>query len=1168
MELTVRPPFARPGADNPYLTALGERVLIYDGAAGTSFQMQDLSVDDFGGHHFEGCNEILNITRPDVVEQLHRSFLDVGVDVIETNSFGAFSVVLNEYGIPERTHELAYASAEIARRVADSYSSPTSPRFVAGSVGPGTKFPTLGQISYDDLSASYEQLAFALLEGGVDVLVVETVYDLLSGKAAIAACHRAMVRHGRVVPIQAQVTIELTGRMLPGTEIGAAITALSPLGIDLIGLNCATGPVEMYEPLRQLSETAPMPLSCLPNAGLPSVVEGKMHYDLTPEALAEHLSRFVAEYGVQVVGGCCGTTPAHLDEVVRAVRPLSVAVRKPVLEASVASIYSATSYQQDRSVLLVGERTNANGSKKFREAMLAGDWDTCVGIGREQIKEGAHILDVCVDYTGADGVSDMNELMSRLATQSSVPVMVDTTETKVARQALTWLGGKAILNSVNLEEGDGPGTRLDGFLTLAAEFGTAVVATCIDEEGQARTADWKVRAATAITDLAVSRYGLDAQDIFIDPLALPLSTGMVESRRDGIETIEAIRRIKTELPGVRTILGLSNVSFGLNPAARQVLNSVFLHECAEAGLDAAIVHASKILPLARVDEEARRVCLDLIYDRRSDTYDPLTELLRLFEGVSVSSQNVASLDDLELNERLRRRIIEGARVGLEDDLAQALAEGLNPLEIVNELLLDGMREVGDLFASGEMQLPFVLQSAETMKAAVAYLEPFMEKSDQGGRGRVVLATVKGDVHDIGKNLVDIILTNNGYEVVNLGIKVGINEMLTAVEEHHADALGMSGLLVKSTLIMRENLELMNERGMSNLPVLLGGAALTRTYVERDLREVYEGRVFYGKDAFEGLRVLDRLGEIVKTGEDDPNFGRQISERKVHRRMPGTVNDAPGELQTRSPDVDQDNPIFAPPFFGSRVAKGMSIDEISDYLNLTALFRNQWGFRPENGEDDPAFKERVSATLREQLGIAKEEDLLVPQVVWGHYPVASVGNDLLIYRDDDRKDELTRFTFPRQRQAPFYCIADFFRSFDNPEHDYASFMLVTMGAKVSERCAQLFAADRYTDYLMLHGLGVEMAEALAEMWHKRIREELGFAEQDGPTLTGLFRQQYRGGRYSWGYPACPDLTDNAKVAALLDASRIGVSVSEGFQLHPEQTTDAIICHHPMAKYFVA
>ena len=1168
MTLSSRPPFSRPSADDPYLAALQRAVLIYDGATGTNLQTQDLVADDFGGVEFEGCNELLVLTRPDAIEKVHRSFLDVGVDVIETDSFGSFSVVLAEYGIADRAFELAHASAVLARRVADEYSSPSQPRFVAGSMGPGTKFPTLGQITYDELSASYEEMAYGLLEGGVDLLLVETMFDLLSGKAAIAACHRAMARHGRVVPIQAQVTIELTGRMLPGTEIGAAITALSPLGVDVLGLNCATGPVEMYEPLRTLSETAPMPLACLPNAGLPSVVDGQMHYDLTPEGLAEHLSKFVTEYGVAVVGGCCGTTPAHLARVVDAVRPLTRAPRHPVLEPSVASIYSPVTYDQDRSVLLVGERTNANGSKKFREAMLAGDWDTCVTIGREQIKEGAHILDVCVDYTGADGVGDMNEVMSRLATQSSVPIMVDTTETLVARQALTWLGGKAILNSVNLEEGDGPGTRLDGFLSLAAEFGAAVVATCIDEEGQARDAEWKVRAARNITDLAVSRYGLSPEDIFIDPLALPLSTGMAESRRDGIETIDAIRRIKAEIPGVRTILGLSNISFGLNPAARQVLNSVFLHECAEAGLDAAIVHASKILPLARVDADARQVCLDLIYDRRRDDYDPLSELLRLFEGVTTAANNASSLDDLPLVERLRRRIIDGARTGLEADLDQAMAEGHAPLAIVNDILLDGMREVGALFASGEMQLPFVLQSAETMKSAVAHLEPFMEKSDQGGRGTVVLATVKGDVHDIGKNLVDIILTNNGYEVVNLGIKVGINEMLSAVEEHQADALGMSGLLVKSTLIMRENLELMNERGMSHVPVLLGGAALTRTYVERDLRSTYEGRVFYGKDAFEGLHVLDRLGELRKSGEDDPLFGREISEKKVHRQIRGTQGEAPEGLPSRSPEVDTDNPLFTPPFLGSRVAKGMSVDEISEYLNLTALFRNQWGFRPEDGEDDPAFKERVSATLREQVAIAKAEGLLTPQVVWGHFPVAADGNDLIVYTDDTRSAERTRFHFPRQHVEPYLCIADFFRPVTSPDHDYASFMLVTMGSRVSERCAELFAENRYSDYLMLHGLGVEMAEALAEMWHLRIRQELGYESEDGPTLFGLFRQQYRGGRYSWGYPACPDLSDNAKVAELLEAHRIGVEVSEGFQLHPEQTTDAIICHHPRAKYFVA
>ncbi len=1164
----LRPPYARPGLDDPYLKALSERVLIFDGATGTNLQLRHLNADDFGGSALEGCNEILTITKPTVVEELHRSFLDVGVDAIETDSFGTFSVVLNEYGIAERAHELALASAQIARRVADSYASPGSPKFVAGSMGPGTKFPTLGQISYDDLSASYEELAYGLLEGGVDLLLIETMFDLLSGKAAIAACHRAMARHGRIVPLQVQVTIELTGRMLPGTEIGAAIASLSPLGIDVLGLNCATGPVEMYEPLRTLCDSAPLPLSCMPNAGLPSVVNGQMHYDLTPDALAEHLSKFVTECGVQVVGGCCGTTPEHLSRVIEVIRPLTAAKRTPSPEPAVASIYSSVNYQQDRSVLLVGERTNANGSKKFREAMLEGDWDTCVEIGREQIKEGAHLLDVCVDYTGANGVDDMNELMSRLATQSSVPIMIDTTEAPVARQALTWLGGKAMLNSVNLEEGDAAGTRLDSFLSLAAEFGAAIVATCIDEEGQARTADWKVRAAKAITDLAVNRYGLDVHDIFIDTLALPLSTGMIESRRDGIETLNAIRRLKTELPGVRTILGLSNISFGLNPAARQVLNSVFLHEAAEAGLDAAIVHASKILPLHRIDEEARQVCLDLIYDRRGEGYDPLSELLRLFEGVSASKNDGPSLDDLPLNERLKRRIIDGARVGLEDDLNAAMAGGAQPLDIVNEILLDGMRVVGDLFASGEMQLPFVLQSAETMKSAVSHLEPLMEKSDQGGRGRVVLATVKGDVHDIGKNLVDIILTNNGYEVINLGIKVGVNEMLNAVEENNADALGMSGLLVKSTLIMRENLEIMNERAMSNVPVLLGGAALTRTYVERDLREIYDGRLFYGKDAFEGLRVLDQLGELRRSGDDNPTFGREISTSKVQRRFREVAPSVDPTLPRRSPEVELDNQLFVPPFLGSRVAKGISLDDISEYLNLTALFRNQWGYRPEDGEDDAAFKDRVSAILREQLSIAKEEDLLVPQVVWGHFPAASDGNELAIYSDDARDGEVTRFVFPRQREAPYLCIADFFRPLESPDHDYASFMLVTMGNRVSERTHQLFSENRYNDYLMLHGLGVEMAEALAELWHKRIREELGFVQEDGPTLTGLFRQQYRGGRYSWGYPACPDLTDNAKVATLLESERVGVSVSEGFQLHPEQTTDAIICPHPKAKYFIA
>jgi len=1159
-----------------YLQAVAERVVIFDGAMGTNLQLAELTAEDFGGPDLEGCNELLVVSRPDAVDRVHRSFFEVGCDVVETDTFGAFAPVLAEYGQAHRVRELNLAAAALARGAADDFSTPDRPRWVAGSIGPGTKFPTLGQIRYAELRDAYEEQAAALIEGGVDLIVIETVFDLLQAKSAINGARRAMRSAGRHLPIQAQVTVELTGTMLPGTEIGAALCALQAMDVDVIGLNCATGPAEMFEPLRHLTGHATLPVACLPNAGLPSVVDGAMHYDLQPSQLAEFHRQFVSEFGVSVIGGCCGTTPDHLAAVVDACADLVPAPRHAEPEYGAASIYTQVPFTQDTSFLVIGERTNANGSKKFREAMLAGDWDTCVAMAREQVREGSHLIDVCVDYTGADGVSDMEEVVSRFATQSTAPLVVDSTEAPVVETALSWIGGRAVINSVNLEEGDGEGTRLDSFLTLAKEFGAAVVCTCIDTEGQARTADWKVRAATAIHDIATQRYGLRPEDLLFDPLALPLSTGMEESRKDGIETIEGIRRIKAELPGVYTVLGLSNVSFGLNPAARQVLNSVFLHECVEAGLDAAIVHASKILPLSKIDDRAREVCLDLVYDRRRDGYDPLTELLGLFEGVSAST--AASAEDKSgwtVERRLEYRIVDGDRNGIEADLDEALAQGLTPLLVINDHLLAGMKTVGELFASGEMQLPFVLGSAETMKSAVSYLEPFMDKADQGGKGLLVLATVKGDVHDIGKNLVDIILTNNGYTVKNLGIKVGINEMVAAVEEFKADAIGMSGLLVKSTLIMRDNLDELNRRGLSHIPVILGGAALTRTYVERDLRQVFDGRLFYGKDAFEGLRTMDRLVELSRSGEDDPDFGTVVGGRdlgprrsELRKLAAAEARERGEELPARSPEVVTDNPVFVPPFVGSRVAKGMSVDDVATYLNETALFRNQWGFRPESGEDDPSFKERVRSLLREQLATAKAEQLLVPQVAWGHFAANADGDELVIFRDDSRSSELMRFSFPRQTEEPWLCISDFFRSVASGEPDWASFQVVTMGSRVSEEAARLFAEDEYQQYLYLHGLGVEMAEALAEYWHRRIREELGFAEEDGPTLTGLFRQKYRGGRYSWGYPACPNLEDNAKVVDLLGADRIGVVVSEGFQLHPEQSTTAIICHHPQAKYFVA
>jgi 5-methyltetrahydrofolate--homocysteine methyltransferase len=963
--------------------------------------------------------------------------------------------------------------------------------------------------------------------------------------------------------------METTGRMLVGTEIGAALTALLAMKPDVIGINCATGPAEMQEHLRHLSQHSPIPISVLPNAGLPSVVDGRTHYDLTPAQLADFHRHHVQDLGIRVVGGCCGTTPEHLRQVVEAVRNITPARRSPIQEPSVTSLYSPVTLKQDNSVLYIGERTNANGSRAFRDAMLAGDWDTCTKMANEQIREGAHVLDVCVDYVGRDGTTDMAEIAGRFASQASVPLVIDSTEPQVMEAALQLAGGRCILNSANLEDGEDPGRRMDRIFSLARDYGAAVICLLIDERGQARDVEWKMQIAHRLHKIATERYGLSACDLIFDPLTFPLTTGDADLRRDGIESIEGIRRIKQEIPGALTVMGLSNVSFGINPAARQVLNSVFLDECVKAGLDAAIVHASKILPLARIKPEHVTLCRDIIFDKTTDDYNPLQLLLTAFEGVKSTKQEKPDRSGWPVRQRLRQRIIDGDREGLTAELDEALGEGLKALEIVNDVLLDGMREVGELFGSGQMQLPFVLQSAETMKMAVGHLEPHMDKvAGSTSKGKLVLATVKGDVHDIGKNLVDIICTNNGYEVHNIGIKIPISEMITKVQEVDADALGMSGLLVKSTLIMRENLEELNTSGLSNIPVLLGGAALTRSYVERDLREVYQGRVFYGRDAFEGLHTLDKLMEMKRNGIDDPEFGRIPTGRSLaERRAP---KESPIDLPRRSPDVVDDNPVFTPPFVGSRVVKGISLDEIAEYVNETALYRNQWQYRPLEGENDEDFKSRIRPELRQQLAQAKASGILVPQLVYGYFPANGDGNDVVIWTDESRTTERMRFSYPRQGEAPFLCIADFFRPVESGEVDYAAFHIVTMGAKVSDAAAELFAKNEYQKYLTVHGLGVEMAEALAEYWHHRIRTEWGFVGEDGPNLHGLFRQQYRGGRYSWGYPACPDLEDNAKVAELLEAGRIGITVNEdtGWQYQPEQTTSAIICHHPRAKYFVA
>ena len=1152
----------------PYLDAVQERVIVFDGAFGTFVQDLDLGPDDFGGPSLEGCNEMLCDTRPDVIESMHNAFLEVGVDVLETASFGSFSTVLAEYNIADRAYDLNVKAASIARRVASDYETDGRPRYVAGSMGPGTKLPSLGHITFTDLRSTYEEQARGLLDGGIDLFLIETCMDLLQIKAAMQACRMAMTSVGRQVPLQVQVTMETTGRMLVGTEIGAAVSALSAMKPDVLGINCATGPSEMQEHLRYLSKYCSLPISVLPNAGLPSIVDGKTHYDLTPAQLAEFHRHHVTDLGIGIVGGCCGTTPEHLRQVVEAVRGLAPMQRTTEIEPSVTSLYSPVTIEQENSVLIIGERTNANGSRAFRDAMLRQDWDTCSKIATDQIREGAHVLDVCVDYVGRDGQEDMNEIVSRFATQASVPLVIDSTESAVMEVALQHVGGRAILNSANLEDGEGPGSRLDRVFGLARDYGAAVICLLIDEVGQARDVEWKMRIAHRIHTIATTQYGLSASDLIFDTLTFPLSTGDDDLRRDAMATMDAIRRIKTEIPGAYTTLGVSNVSFGLNPASRQVLNSVFLHESQIAGLDSAIVHSSKIIPLARIPEDQKQVCLDLIYDRRTPDYDPLAKLLEIFADITLVKEEKEDRSDWTVEQILRSRIIDGDREGLTTDLDTAMSQGITPLDIINNILLDGMREVGELFGSGQMQLPFVLQSAQTMKAAVSHLEQFMEKSASNAKGVLVLATVKGDVHDIGKNLVDIICTNNGYDVHNIGIKVSITDMVAKVKEVGADAIGMSGLLVKSTLIMRENLQELNSLGLSHVPVLLGGAALTRTYVERDLREIYEGRLFYGKDAFEGLSTLDRLMDIKKSGDDSADDGRVPTVRMIPKRE--KVEDSELNLPARSPEAETDNTVFVPPFLGSKVVKGIALDDIAAYINETALFRNQWQFRPEKNETDEQFKERLRPMLREQLAAAKASGVLVPQLVYGYFPVNGDGNELVVWTDETRTTERTRFAYPRQKVEPYLCIADFFRPISSGEIDYAAFHIVTMGATVSEKAAELFAANEYQKYLELHGIGVEMAEALAEYWHHRIRSEWGFVNEDGPTIAGLFRQQYRSGRYSWGYPACPDLEDNARVAELLEAGRLGIEVSEetGWQYQPEQTTSAIICHHPKAKYFVA
>ncbi|MGB4917432.1 MAG: methionine synthase [Propionicimonas sp.] len=1147
--------------------ALTDRILVADGGMGTMLQGFDLSLEDFQG--LEGCNEVLNVSRPDVVGAIHTAYLEAGADCVETNTFGANLSALGEYDIPQRIAELAEAGARIARQAADAVATAQRPRFVLGSMGPGTKLPSLGHVSYAALRDAYQRQAEAMIAGGVDAFQIETCQDLLQAKAAVNGARRASIALGVDLPVLVNVTIETSGTMLLGTETGAALTALEPLEVDVIGLNCGTGPTEMSEHLRHLARHSRIPVACMPNAGLPELTPTGARYPMGPDDFVSYLRQFTAEFGLGLVGGCCGTTPEHIARLAAAMRGVQPPVRTPDPISAVSSLYAEVPLRQDTAYLSIGERTNANGSKAFKEAMLAGRWADCVDIAKQQSRDGAHLLDLCVDYVGRDGAADMAELAGRLGTAVSLPIMLDSTEPEVLQAGLEKLAGRCIINSVNYEDGDGPDSRFARVMPLVKEHGAAVVALTIDEDGQARTADWKVRVAERLIADLTGTWGLEVGDIIVDCLTFPIATGQEETRRDAIETIEAIRRVTTAHPEVHTTLGVSNVSFGLNPAARQVLNSVFLHECVQAGLDSGIVPAARIVPIARIPDEQRQVAEDLVYDRRREGYDPLTRFLELFEGVTAADTREArraELEALPISERLQRRIIDGEAKGLEADLDEALLAKPG-LAIINDDLLAGMKVVGELFGAGQMQLPFVLASAEVMKTCVRYLEPHLDKADAAGKGTIVLATVKGDVHDIGKNLVDIILTNNGYTVVNLGIKQPVSSIIEAALVHNADAIGMSGLLVKSTVVMKDNLVELNTRGLTDYPVLLGGAALTRAFVEEDLNDLYRGEVRYARDAFEGLSLMEKV-MAVKRGEP----GAALPAPRRRRVKATTRPQAPEAVAAGRSEVARGIGIPTPPFWGSRVVKGIKLADVAQWLDHRATFLGQWGLRAAPG--GPTYEELVETEgvprLRRWLDRIRTDGLAEFAVAYGYWPCHSEGNDLVIGDPLDPGRILHRLSFPRQSRERRLCLADFFRDADEAaEHgpDVIAFQLVTMGSAVARATAELFDGDAYRDYLELHGLSVQLTEALAEFWHARVRSELGLTGD--ADVDGMIRDQaYRGSRYSFGYPACPDLEDRRVLVDLLDPLRIGVTLSEELQLHPEQSTDALIVHHPEAKYFNA
>ncbi len=1141
-----------------FLEQLEKKVLVFDGAMGTALHAFNLPLSDY--RNLENCSEVLCDTRPDVVQAVHEGYLAVGADAVETNTFGGGRLVLAEFGLESRTRELNRMAAEIARAAVQKHSTKDHPRFVVGSVGPGTKLPTLGHVEPRVLHESFLEQGRGLLDGGVDLLLVETCQDLLQAKIAVQAMLDAMAECGRRVPLMCQVTMETTGTMLVGSEISAVIAAFSGFPLIALGLNCATGPREMTEHISVLSSSSPFMISCLPNAGLPELVDGKTRYPLEPEELARWLTRFVDEFGVRIVGGCCGTTSPHIAAVARALGSHAPVRKTPVVRPSVSSIYKAETLKQDTSVLLVGERTNSNGSRQFKKLLEAGDVDGMVRMAREQVAEGSHVLDVCTAYVGRDEVKDTESVLRRFRTDVRVPLMIDSTETPVMERALEMLGGRCIINSVNLEDGEG---RCDRVFGLVKRHGAAVVALTIDEEGMAKTADRKIAIAKRLLSIAQTRHGLRAQDILFDPLTFTICTGNEDDRKLALETLRGIEMIAKEIPEAGILLGLSNVSFGLRPAARHILNSVFLFHAQAAGLTAAIVHAAKIMPLNKIDPQQRQVAEDLIFDRRRPGYDPLQVLIALTQDLA--EEKKVDRASLPVDERLKARIIDGDRVGLGDDLTEALKTH-TALSIINEILLGGMKVVGELFATGEMQLPFVLQSAETMKAAVAFLEPHMDRVQGDSKGRIVLATVRGDVHDIGKNLVDIILTNNGYTVFNLGIKQPLESILDAYDKHKADAIGMSGLLVKSTVVMRENLDEMQKRGMK-VPVILGGAALNRNYVEDDCRRSYAGRVEYAKDAFDGLRLM----EDVCAGRNDAAPApvvRRTGRGGGRTDSTGTAAACAIEESRGEEAIRRDVVVPRRPPFGVRVMEHVPIKTVAAYLNEIALFRVQWQIRQKKmtpAEYEAFLDAEMRPRVRALLAECEQRKILTPRAVVGYFPCEADGESLRVY-DAAGAAVVETFHFPRQVGKRGICLSDYFRPAGAGEKDVIAFTAVTVGEQASLETARLFREDRYQDYLYLHGLSVEMAEALAEYVHLRVRAELGIDAEDASTVAELVKQRYRGRRYSPGYPACPELSDQEKIFRLLNPERIGLRLNEEFQLEPEQSTTAIVVHHPQASYF--